>query len=284
MIFLYIPPRSLIEAQDEITDLKSKMRVLQHQFDQLKEEMVAKEAALARENSEQQRILKEKDDLQAAVDKSREETALAKQKGRETEKSLKMLVDKHRQLEADLEKARAKLDAALKERALLDAKLARRSEEMTLLERTVAAHESALARGETKFQERLEDLRVLKQEVRRLKKDETVANRNVQTLEVMRKEMLQLQRDLLRERTQVSALQAEVENPLNVHRWRRLEGTDPPTHELVQKVMALQKKLIATKEDITEKDLALQVPFQPVHVTPLFQFYSGEFLETLLLK
>ena len=31
-------------------------------------------------------------------------------------------------------------------------------------------------------------------------------------------------------------LQTELENPLNVHRWRRLEGKDPETLELIQAV------------------------------------------------
>jgi len=44
--------------------LQGKLRILQHQFDQLKEEMVAKEGALAKEAQEQQKALKEKEDLQ----------------------------------------------------------------------------------------------------------------------------------------------------------------------------------------------------------------------------
>ena len=32
------------------------------------------------------------------------------------------------------------------------------------------------------------------------------------------------------------ALSEELENPMNVHRWRKLEGSDPATYELVQKL------------------------------------------------
>ena len=31
-------------------------------------------------------------------------------------------------------------------------------------------------------------------------------------------------RELLQERTKVTALSEELENPMNVHRWRKLEG------------------------------------------------------------
>lgn len=37
---------------------------------------------------------------------------------------------------------------------------------------------------------------------------------------------------------QVRALSEELENPMNVHRWRKLEGSDPVMYELIQKVRA----------------------------------------------
>ena len=38
-----------------------------------------------------------------------------------------------------------------------------------------------------------------------------------------RHEIYHLQRELLKERTRCKALEEELENPMNVHRWRRLE-------------------------------------------------------------
>lgn len=35
--------------------------------------------------------------------------------------------------------------------------------------------------------------------------------------------------------SQVRALSEELENPMNVHRWRKLEGSDPAMYELIQK-------------------------------------------------
>ena len=49
-----------------------KLRVLSHQFDQLKEEIEAKEAALVKENQEQGRLAKEKDELAAQVERVRQ--------------------------------------------------------------------------------------------------------------------------------------------------------------------------------------------------------------------
>merc|ERR1711998_772323 len=50
----------------------------------------------------------------------------------------------------------------------------------------------------------------------------------------------------------------ELERPLNVHRWHKLEGSDPGTYEMVQKIQALQRRLIAKTEEVVEKDLLIQ--------------------------
>ena len=60
-------------------------------------------------------------------------------------------------------------------------------------------------------------------------------------MDMLRHEGLQLERELLQERTKVRALAEELETQMNVHRWRKLEGSDPATYELVQKIHILQK-------------------------------------------
>ena len=76
-------------------------------------------------------------------------------------------------------------------------------------------------------------------------------------LETLRNEVYQLQRELLQERTKVRALSEELENPINVHRWRKLEGSDPATYELVQKIHMLQKRLIEKSEEVVDKELLI---------------------------
>jgi hypothetical protein len=38
-----------------------------------------------------------------------------------------------------------------------------------------------------------------------------------------------------------------------------LDGSDPGTHEMIQKIQALQKRLIAKTEEVVERDLLIQV-------------------------
>ncbi len=60
--------------------------------------------------------------------------------------------------------------------------------------------------------------------------------------------------------SQVKALSEELENPLNVHRWRKLEGSDPSTYEMIQKIQTLQKRLIAKTEEVRAGGTRASVP------------------------
>ena len=57
--------KNLIESQDEITEMKRKLKIMNHQIDQLKEEISSKEAALVKEQLEHQRVEKEKESLKS---------------------------------------------------------------------------------------------------------------------------------------------------------------------------------------------------------------------------
>merc|ERR1712039_1104542 len=85
-----------------------------------------------------------------------------------------------------------------------------------------------------------------------------IGKQQVTNIDDLKKEVYQLQRELLQERTKVKALSEELENPMNVHRWRKLEGSDPAMYELIQKVRALQKRLIQKTEEVITKDIEIQ--------------------------
>jgi hypothetical protein len=45
---------------------------------------------------------------------------------------------------------------------------------------------------------------------------------------------------------------------MNIHRWRKLAGSDPNTFELISKIQTLQKRLIAKTEEVVEKELEIK--------------------------
>ena len=108
------------------------------------------------------------------------------------------------------------------------------------------------------YRDRLEDVKLLKKKIDDLKRQVQIRNNEVANVETLKSEMFHLQRELLQERIKVKALSEELENPMNIHRWRKLEGSDPKAFEMLQKIQTLQKRLITKTEEVVEKDLLIQ--------------------------
>ncbi|CAB3985256.1 Hypothetical predicted protein [Paramuricea clavata] len=250
--------KNLIESQDEITEMKRKLKIMNHQIDQLKEEITAKESALVKEHLEHQRVEKEKDALKAELQRMKQEAAESKayieQQESEERKLLKIIS------EADQERMRQKkeLDQVISERDILGTQLVRRNDELALLYEKIKIQQSTLNKGEIQYRQRLEDIRLLKLEIKKLRREKGILTKNVANIEDLRREVYHTQRELLRERTRCKALEEELENPMNIHRWRKLEGSDPSTYEMIQKIQTLQRRLIQKTEEVVEKELLIQ--------------------------
>lgn len=77
----------------------------------------------------------------------------------------------------------------------------------------------------------------------------------VKTLEA---KAFQLEKEILSERVKSSTLRDELEKPMNVHRWRVLESSDPKRFEKISQIQLLQKQLIVKAAHVTELDLLIQ--------------------------
>merc|ERR1711953_725426 len=113
-------------------------------------------------------------------------------------------------------------------------------------------------KGEIQYKNRLDEIGKQKGNIGKLKRDLYVARQQAENIDELKKMVYHLQRELLQERTKVKALSEELENPMNVHRWRKLEGSDPAMYELILKVRTLQKRLIKKTEEVVAKDLEIQ--------------------------
>jgi len=127
-----------------------------------------------------------------------------------------------------------------------------------LLYEKIKIQQSTLQKGEIQYQERVQEVNSLRNEIRKSKNDVAGVKAQVANTQSMKREIHHLNKTLLREQTKEKALQEELENPMNVHRWRKLEGSDPATFEDIQKVKSLQKLLIAKTEEVMEKDACIQ--------------------------
>lgn len=87
----------------------------------------------------------------------------------------------------------------------------------------------------------MEDIRLLKIEIKRLRQEHHLLTKNIKNSIELKQEVFHLERDLMKWRLKCRALEEELQNPMNIHRWRKLEGSDPELLDVLQKVQILQK-------------------------------------------
>eukprot|EP01064_Diplonema_japonicum_P018643 TRINITY_DN2733_c2_g1_i1.p1 TRINITY_DN2733_c2_g1~~TRINITY_DN2733_c2_g1_i1.p1 ORF type:complete len:902 (+),score=233.90 TRINITY_DN2733_c2_g1_i1:41-2707(+) len=250
--------KNLIEAQDEINEMKRKFKIMSHQIDQLKEEIGQKEKALVNEHYAQKKMEKQLEQLKNRIQGL--ETAKEGQSRRilGLDQEIHQLGQIITDCDAERAKQRKKLNHVMNERDILGTQLIRRNDELALLYEKIRIQQSTLNKGEIQYRDRLVDIRMLRLKIQELKRNLHITQARVRNVEELKKQINTLQRQLMHERNKVKALSEELENPMNVHRWRKLEGSDPKEHEMIQKIQTLQKRLIAKTEECVEKDLLIQ--------------------------
>lgn len=250
--------KNLIESQDMIAELRRNFKIYHHQIEQLKEEIEVKTLNL-----------KEKQSLTAKIASTNEEVKLNKEKIRKNISDLKNrkmnLINEAIKLKeiivaADNERIAQKdqYEKIINMRDLLGTQLIRKNDELALLYEKIKIQQSALAKGEVMYQERIVDIRLIKFKIADLNRELSIANRMAAQIEDLKQQVFLLEEELLQERTKVKALSEELENSMNTNRYQELEGKDPPEFELLSKVETLQHRLISKTEQVVEHDVLIQ--------------------------
>lgn len=105
----------------------------------------------------------------------------------------------------------------------------------------LSKHNFSIFPGNSQYNDRLEDIKLLKIEIQNMRSQRNLLARGISNTVDMRQEVLQLNRVIVQERVRAKALETEMTTPMNVHRWRKLDGIDPEKAQLMTKIQTLQK-------------------------------------------
>lgn len=156
--------------------------------------------------------------------------------------------------EQQCQKLKEEYELVVAERDILGTQLIRRNQEAGLLYEKIKINQSTLKKGEIQYKERLGDIMILKSQIADLINEIKDFKSQSNQIPDMKNEIHNLQKELIEEKLKVKSLSEEQENPMNVHRWRKLEATDSETYELMTKIQSLQKRLISKTEEVIEKE------------------------------
>eukprot|EP00668_Euglena_longa_P002082 GGOE01002417.1.p1 GENE.GGOE01002417.1~~GGOE01002417.1.p1 ORF type:complete len:903 (+),score=469.56 GGOE01002417.1:56-2710(+) len=250
--------KNLIEAHDEINEMKRKFKIMNHQIDQLKEEIGTKEKALVEEHFTQKKMEKQAETLKGEIQALKSQKEAQQRKIQGLDQEINQLNQIITDCDAERAKQKKKLSHVMNERDILGTQLIRRNDELALLYEKIRIQQSTLNKGEIQYRDRLVDIRMLRLKIQELKRNLHLTQSHVYNTEDLKKQIVSFQNQLMKEKTRVKALSDELENPMNVHRWRKLDGSNPKEFELIQKIQTLQKRLIVKTEECEEKALVIQ--------------------------
>ena len=235
-----------------------KFRRMTQQISQLKEEIQAKDNTIALETYSKQKYSQENTKLDGDIDKISKQIESCDNMIKTQEIDIARLKYVITEAEQEKQKQRKDYEMVINERDILGTQLIKRNEELQVLYEKIKIQQSTLDKGEIYYQERIQEIFRIQNQISELKRLLIVSQNETACIPDLRREILLLQKELLEQQQKAKFLTDELDKPLNVHRWRKLECTDPETYELIQKIQSLQKRLIAKTEEVSEKDVLIQ--------------------------
>jgi len=257
--------KNLTETQDEIAEIKRKYKIVNHQISQLKEEIDAKETALTQEHFELKKKSKEFEESQKEIEKLEEELKRKEDRIRNFTSEIGKLQFIIKESERQRKKLQDEYESIISQRDILGTQLIRKNDELALLYEKIKIQQSTLSKGESQYWERINDIKLLNQKIRDLHREVKIHHTQSATIPDLKGEIHHLQKELIDEKLKVRGLSEALEDPMNVHRWRKLEGTDSDAYEMITKIQTLQKRLIGKTEECVEKDVVIEQKEKTLH-------------------
>jgi chromosome segregation ATPase len=144
------------------------------------------------------------------------------------------------------------------ERDFLGQKLIKRNEEITALYEKIKVLQLELSKLHSQYEKKLLEIEKLKATRNELIEEFVKAESIIRNIFELRVVKIKLDKELILVKNKVSSLTLESKRKLNIHRWTKLEYSDPEKYELISQINALQKRLIAKSEEVNRKEELIQ--------------------------
>ncbi len=187
--------------------------------------------------------------------------------------------------ENDHQTQKKEYQIVVNERDFLDQQLIRRNEEVITLYEKIKTLQLELSKLHSQYKKKLIEIEKLKTTrnflIEEFVKAESII-RNIFELKVIK---IKLEKELLVTKNKVSSLTHESKKHMNIHRWTKLEYSDPEKFELISQINALQKRLIAKNEEVHKKEELIQEKEQLyIKLKGIVARQNGPDMEDTLLK
>lgn len=250
--------KNLIEHQNEILTMRRRFKMMNHQIEQLKEEITGKDHSLVKEHFEHHKVEKEKDVLKNAVTKAKKRIVNCRQISAQQSSEIQKLNAILQEAEAERNRQSKEISTITAEQQLLGSQLTQRNQELRTLYDKIKLLRARLRSGEKYYDKIAKQIQDYDDSISSLTEELSDAKGNVTEMDDLKRSALALESELTREKMKKTFLSAELGRPINVHRWRKLEGSDPARWAQVQRLQELQNQTIKKAQEVAEKDILIQ--------------------------
>ena len=163
--------KNLLEAQEEIAELKMKFKVMIQSIDQLKEEISTKDHQIHLEDIKKRDLEKQNTENRSNISQKEKLIKSSEEWIKSQEEDCARLKYVISEAESEKQKQKKDYEMVINERDILGTQLIKRNEELELLYEKIKIQKSTLKKGETYYQERCQDIALCKKKIAELKSE-----------------------------------------------------------------------------------------------------------------
>ena len=250
--------KKFIEAQAEIQTLEDDKIKKDAKYNALKKDLVGKQEVLKKTETKLEEFQDAVEKHIKVRDELKNECTAFKENIERYVENINSLQKMISQAEQDLQNQKKEMNVVLSERDFLSEQLIQRNEEIKGLYEKI----KSLQQEEVKMHQQYEKL-LLEIESNRSTRDYLIEEyekteniiKNIFDLKVVK---IKLEKEVLIAKNKVRSLEDETKKHLNIHRWTKLEYSDPEKFELIQQINSLQRRLNAKTEEVQKKEEIIQ--------------------------
>ncbi|XP_065351647.1 cilia- and flagella-associated protein 58-like [Cloeon dipterum] len=273
--------RQLTAAKARVERLEEKIQELEQNGVQLKESIINFESNKMKDELVLQRAEREKENARHELRQVREQLTTFRERALSAEQEQKQLQDEIAVLHHQKEKLGTDLDKLNENQSALQKKLKAKEEEIRVLRSQIKELEKEFKQANLQYDQKVEEIRLLQLQVQNLTSEKKLIAQDLMARDDTRMQVFRLQRDLTEEQLKRKALEDELAQPRNIHRWRYLQGEDPERFELIQRLALVQKQLVVTLSSSNNKQAKPEEHSRMSHSAPPSSFSPAEMLYQL---
>jgi len=246
--------KKYMEALKEIKEIRDDKIRIEGKYNFMKLDLDAKTNDI---NETEEKL----EEFQEAVEKNEMEEEELKKICSDLKESISKYIENNTNLkkmtssaETDYQNQKKEYGIVVREKDFLQQQLIQRNTELNSLYGKIKVLQQEFAKMQRQYEEKLREYEELRSARDYLfdefAKTENII-KNIFDLKVIK---IKLEKEVLTAKNKARSLEDESKKKLNIHRWTKLEFSDPEKFELITQINSLQRRLIAKTDEVSNKE------------------------------